>query len=112
MTPNTTYPVHRECAKCKSNKGTKLAIGPNGHRTLVCEDCWNKMDFTYTSPHRILYKCVVCNRVYSKLPESEFKGVDGCCRPGSFIEVDQLEATKTILEETLPKMIKDGDSKI
>jgi hypothetical protein len=53
----------------------------------------------FISPHYDLYKCVVCNRIYKKLPESKFTGVDGCCRPGSFIEIDHLEASKTILEE-------------
>jgi len=74
MTPLTTYPVHPK-----------------------------KDESHYISPHRDLYKCVVCNRVYQKLPESPFTGVDGCCKPGSFVEIDQLEATKTIAEEAIKK---------
>lgn len=69
----------------------------------------HKKEEHYISPHRDLYKCVVCNRVYQKLPDSPFKGVDGCCRPGSFVEIDHLGATKVILEETL-KLKNESDS--
>ena len=45
-----------DCLRCESvgrepNKGIKTALGPNGIETLVCNKCWNEIEyFLYASP--------------------------------------------------------------
>ena len=45
-----------DCTRCESvgrkpGVGTKLAIGPNGIRSMVCEKCWDEIEyFVYASP--------------------------------------------------------------